>query len=138
MKPTEVTIRCYIVIDGERWPLSVKAQVEAEDYNALRRDTDDMIRKLTRGGFELSAPRQSTPAGASTGRITPEPSSAALTWPAPTCPDCDKDMRVSKFQTDETKIYYHCPVRLPMGAYCLQCASVDNKSGQIKRWEVKK
>ena len=138
MKPSEVTIKVYLVIDSEQVPISFTVGYEAKGYRELLREITAICVSLKETGFKLQPVDFQTPAGQSTGRITPEPSSAAFTWPAPSCPVCDVNMMVSRFQTDERSINYFCPNKIKNRVYCGHGAQVDNKTGSIDFWEKKK
>ena len=138
MKPSEVTIKVYLVIDSEQVPISFTVGYEAKGYRELLREITAICVSLKETGFKLQPVDFQTPAGQSTGRITPEPSSAAFTWPAPVCPVCARDMKVSKHQNSEGIISYFCPSKKKDGSYCPQVASVDNSNGSTAYREVKK
>jgi len=138
MKPTKVLIGGYITVGNEQWVISVEAEVEATEYKALIAETAETILKLKKAGFRSP---QDDPPGAKrpdTRNRPNEKPGAAFAWPAPVCPVCNVDMKVSKFQANERKIYFYCPRQVDMGLYCKQGASVDNSTGSTEYWEVKK
>jgi len=138
MKPKEVTISGLITVDREQWAVRVKAEVEATEYRALIAETNEMIVSLKKAGFvtlRLQPTRGTAPINTKDPNEKP---GAAFAWPAPVCPVCNVDMKVSKFQANERKIYFYCPRQVDMGLYCKQGASVDNSTGSTEYWEVKK
>lgn len=138
MKPTEVTISAWLKVDGELWPVRITAEIEGDGYRALLSQTAAAILKMKQAGFTLISVSNSLPPAPSVVRIPGGRPGPDFTWPAPMCPDCKKEMKLSKFQKDETRTNYHCTVKLPIGAYCNQQAAADNKTGSVDYWEVTK
>ena len=136
MKPSEVTISGLITVGSEQWSVRVKAKVEAVEYKAMLAEIDEMIVNLKKAGFatlRLQPPRATAPTPASSPNGN---SSAALTWPAPKCPDCDKDMKISKYQHNEKMISYYCTSKTGVDNFCKRSAMVDKKSGKVEYPEV--
>lgn len=138
MKPKEVTIIAEIIVEGEMWPVSLRAEVKADKYNILLADIKNMILKMKEAGFIMRHLDRPPARQHGTGKAPNEESSAAFTWPPPVCPDCTRAMRVSNHQKDTGLISYFCSNTLPMGGYCKQCASVSNVSGGVNHYVVKK
>lgn len=137
MKPNEITISAYLSIEGEQWPIHLKAEIEATDYVALARHTSDMVSKLKKAGFQTyqhKTPRETAlqPANGPNEKLP-----AAFAWPAPVCPVCKVDMKVSKFQELPNEISYYCVNTVDMGVYCKRRASVNRETGQLRLPEVK-
>lgn len=137
MKPGEITISAYLSVEGEQWLLHLKAEIEAEDYVALARHTSDMVSKLKKAGFKTFGQKQPSTKPAATTNGPRQLHIATFAWPAPMCPACDKDMRVSQYQKNEGLIYYYCSNKMESGKYCKQCATVNNATGCIDYSEVK-
>lgn len=138
MKPSEVTISGYVTVKDEDWIVTVKAKVTATTHNGLGEETRDLIAKLKKAGFKSY---QHVTPRASTGTVINGPKekpSATFAWPAPECPVCGKDMKVSQYQKNEELIYYYCPRLIDDGVYCKQCATVSNASGSVNFWEADK
>ncbi len=66
----------------------------------------------------------------------PPAQTALFNWPAPGCPDHNEDMAQSKVQKDGDVVHYYCPKRTE-GAYCVQRAKVEIKTGIPKFWTVR-